>query len=216
MAKRDAIERRSGGTLMLDETEKRDDGTPVKRLFGYAAKFDNEAVIGGLFREKIKSTAFTRSLQDGDDVVAYFQHGAEPWPIGRRSSGTLRLDADDVGLKFDLDLPDTQAGRDLEVLIRRGDISEMSFAFQPRERGVVWARDNGELPLRELTDVQLFDVSPVVRAAYSGTSVSVRSAETVLSDELEPEDRQEPASTEQDGEQALTVLAGHLVLEAEE
>lgn len=205
-----AVERRAGGGIDIDQDS--------RTLQGHAAVYDTEATIAGLFREIVRPGAFDRAVE-GDDVIAYFQHGAEPWPVARTKSGTLRLRTDDKGLAYEMDLPDTQAGRDLEVLVRRGDIREMSFAFRPRgDGGSKWTKDSrNALPLRELVDVELYDVSPVVRAAYPGTSVSVRGAEDVLREELGPGDEQEPvAEAPKESGQVLGLLAEHLRLEGGE
>ncbi len=61
--------------------------------------------------------------------------------------------------------------------IERGDISQCSIGFYVR--GYEVERD-GDNWTRTLTDVQLFDVSPVTFPAYVGTDVSVRSLADVL------------------------------------
>jgi uncharacterized protein len=72
-------------------------------------------------------------------------------------------------LRFACDLPDSRAAHDIHESIKRGDISEYSFAF--RAVADRWT-DAGKK--RELRDVDLFDVSPVTYPAYSATSVSAR------------------------------------------
>jgi HK97 family phage prohead protease len=51
--------------------------------------------------------------------------------LGRNKSGTLRLSVDGIGLRYEIDPPDTQAARDLIESLRRGDVSGSSFAFLP-------------------------------------------------------------------------------------
>jgi len=143
-----------------------------RRLTGYAALYDTETVIGGLFREVIAPGAFRSALQRGDDVRALFNHDPNVL-LGRASNGTLRLAEDGVGLRYEVDLPDTQAGRDLWTLVERGDITQSSFAFAVDDE--VWERGDA-LGLRVVKDVRLFDVSPVTYPAYSETSVLARSA----------------------------------------
>lgn len=152
--------------------EARTEAEGPRRLAGYAALYNRETVIGNLFREVIAPGAFRSALQRGDDVRALFNHDPNVI-LGRSSSGTLRLFEDESGLRYEVDLPDTQAGRDLWTLVERGDITQSSFAFSVPEGGQDW-RDGGDL--RVITDVRLFDVSPVTYPAYNETSVSVRSA----------------------------------------
>ena len=98
----------------------------VTTLRGYAAKFDtlSEPLFG--FREKIAPDAFADVLEN--DVRALFNHDPNH-VLGRSAAGTLRVQQDEVGLLYEVDLPDTQAARDLVTSIKRGDVSQSSFAF---------------------------------------------------------------------------------------
>jgi len=138
-------------------------------LTGYAAVFDSPAMIGGAWEEVIAPTAFDKALEAGVDVPLVVDH--EPTALlARTRSGTLKLSKDAHGLRVEARLPDTQLGRDVAELVRRGDAYGMSFAFLPRKGGETWQGDR-----RTLTDVQLFDVSVVRTApAYPATSVAVR------------------------------------------
>src|SRR5690606_41104900 len=88
-----------------------DDGARL-RLSGYAAVFDQEIDIGGMFREVIRPGAFARAIAEGQDVVLLFNHDPST-VIARTSSGTLRLREDETGLWFEVDLDprDTDAQR---------------------------------------------------------------------------------------------------------
>ena len=91
--------------------------------------------------------------------------------LGRTSSRTLQLNEDDTGLAFTLELPDTQAGRDLATLAERGDLGGCSFAFTVPKGGDRWTGN-----ARELTNVALDEVSIVqARPAYPGTEAHLRS-----------------------------------------
>jgi hypothetical protein len=54
--------------------------------------------------------------------------------VGRTKSGTLKLKDTPSGLTTENILPDTTAGNDLKILIERGDIRGMSFAFTVKKR----------------------------------------------------------------------------------
>lgn len=138
-----------------------------RRLEGYAALFNTEARIGTMV-ETIRAGAFSGSLSR--DVLALADHDASR-VLGRTKSGTLRLSEDTRGLAFDLDLPDTQAARDVLALAERGDLGGMSFGFSVPDGGDHWDGDR-----RELRKVNLFEIS-VVSAwpAYDGTVVNARS-----------------------------------------
>jgi HK97 family phage prohead protease len=155
-----AIEARSAGDALT--------------ISGHASVFDQPYELWG-FREQVKRGAFKKSLKEGD-IAALWNH--DPSIIlGRKKSGTLRLEEDDVGLRYEVDMPDTQAARDLYTLIERGDVYQSSFAFEiQREEWVEPEEDSRELPLRIIKQVRLWDVSPVTYPASTGTDVDVQRA----------------------------------------
>ncbi len=140
------------------------------KMRGHAAIFDSLSEDLGGFREKIAPGAFAKSLQNAD-IRALFNHDSNI-VLGRNKSGTLRLEEDSAGLAIEIDPPDTQAARDLIVSMQRGDINQMSFGFRVITDKV--EKLDGEW-IRTLTEVDLFDVSPVTYPAYSLPSFSYRS-----------------------------------------
>lgn len=140
-------------------------------ISGYAAVFNSPTNIGSMFREVIKPGAFARAIKENQDVRALVDHIPDKI-LGRTKSGTLRLSEDEKGLRYEIDPPNTTVATDLLESIRRGDIDQSSFAFTPKSQ--TWRKD-GEQLVREINDVDLYDVSPVTYPAYESTSVSVRS-----------------------------------------
>lgn len=140
------------------------------RLVGYAAVFNEPTSRQRDYTgtETIARTAFDGLLTDTSDVVALVNHDASQM-LGRTASGTLRLHTDDHGLGFELDLPDTQLGRDVRVLVERGDLRGMSFSAAVGDV----ERTTGGVTHRSFK--QLVDVSIVGSPAYPQTSVAVRS-----------------------------------------
>lgn len=163
------LERRvlKGHKIELRQAE----GSPGK-LAGYAAVFDVLSYDMGGFQEIVKPGAFDATLAASDDVLFRDQHDEV---LGRTSAGTLRLSTDAKGLAFELDLPDTTSGRDLAEMVRRGDVSECSFAFRVNgPDGDYWSQ--GPLALiRELRSVKLVDVATTLYPAYPETEVALRS-----------------------------------------
>lgn len=144
---------------------------------GYAAMFNSLSEDLGGFRERIEPGAFTRTLKRDRNIRMFLNHNADNLLATTRAK-TLSLVEDDKGLRVEAALPDTTLGRDTAALLRRGDIDSMSFAFQAAEKGQRWSEDGTE---RTLTEVRLFEVSPVTGwPAYQSTSASVRH----LADEL--------------------------------
>lgn len=149
-------------------------------LIGYAAMFDKlSQPINNTFVEIIRRGAFAHTIAH-DDIRSLINHNHDLL-IGRNINGTLTLEEDAVGLKIAIHPPDTSVGRDITESIRRGDTTGMSFAFAVRPGGDRWLRaPKGSLfPIRELLDVQIFEVSPVTWPAYLSSSISVAPGSTV-------------------------------------
>ena len=141
-----------------------------RTLEGYASVFGVAADLGR-FSETIERGAFTRALDEQQDVRALVDPDSGR-VIGRTKNGTLELREDNRGLFTRIELPDTQDGRDISTLIARGDLDAMSFGFTvKRDR---WEQSDDK-QMRYIEDVDLFDVSVVAYPAYPDTSVALRS-----------------------------------------
>lgn len=138
---------------------------------GYAAKFNSRSENLGGFVETIMPGAFKRSLRSRNDVKLLVNHDAGRVLASTRA-GTLRLKEDSVGLRVEADLPNTTDGRDMAELLRRGDLSSMSFGFSVVKDS--WSSDGTE---RSLESVRLFETSIVAFPAYQATEASVRAYE---------------------------------------
>lgn len=146
-------------------------------ISGYAAVFNQVAQIGRWYRykEQIASGAFEGC--NYDKCVACFNHNTDNI-LARYSSGTLKLSVDEVGLRFEFEVPNTTVGNDMYELVKRGDISQCSFAFVVAEESWKYDEQNDENDLRTIEKIaELWDVSLVTYPAYEGTSVDARSAE---------------------------------------
>lgn len=170
--------------LPVEDVEIREADDGSMSLRGYAAVFNSlSEPIFGMFRERIAPGAFKRSIADGDhDVYALWQHDSS-FPLARKSKGTLRLAEDKRGLAVEIDLPATSYGRDAAEAVRSGLVDKMSFGFGVPEGGdrLTDERSEDGYPIRELTDVELYEVSPVTFPAYPDTQLSARSLEAVES-----------------------------------
>jgi HK97 family phage prohead protease len=139
------------------------------RLIGHASVFNEETRIGEFF-EVIDPAAFDDVL-DGDTVLQIDHAGL---PLAR-TPDTLKLATDSRGLAIDGDPADTTAGRDLRILVDRGDLRAMSFGFTVAADA--WEKRADGSHLRRVLKIgRLFDVSVVTFPAYPGTDVSLRSA----------------------------------------
>lgn len=146
----------------------------VGTLVGHASTFSQPYELWDGVREVVRPGAFRRSIEDGADVFALAHHDAAQ-VIGRRSAGTLRVSEDARGLAVEIDLPATTTGRDLAELVGRGDLSAMSFGFAVRSER--WTEDEDGAELREILDVELYEVSAVAWPANPNTDLALRSLE---------------------------------------
>jgi hypothetical protein len=140
------------------------------KVSGYAAVFNQETDIGGMFREVIAAGAFSEAI-GRDDVVFLINH--EGLPLARTRSKTLTLVQDDHGLRMETMLdPEDPDVCSIVGKMKRGDLDKMSFAFWPEKQE--WD-DTQEPPLRRITQARLYDVSIVTTPAYEGTEIGLRS-----------------------------------------
>lgn len=161
---------------MATVAEFRVDNSDEFPIVGYAATFNALSENLGGFKETIHPRAFDRALKEKQDVRALVDHDPSKI-VGRTKAGTLKLNTDDHGLRVAIKPPDTSIGRDLITSIRRGDVDQMSFAFRVIEDRWTYASRSAdqETDIRELLDLDLFDVSTVTYPAYEQTEVDVRS-----------------------------------------
>ncbi|MEN6336793.1 MAG: HK97 family phage prohead protease [Phycisphaerales bacterium] len=162
----------------------------AKKLVGYAAVFKSVTDIGW-FREQIEPGCFSDTIED-DDIRGLFNHDSN-LILGRNKAKTLRLKEDSKGLWFEIDVPDTQVGRDTLTSVERGDVSGCSFAFTTLADA--WDYSDEDSPLRTLKKARLYDVGPVTYPAYPDTSVAARSLEAAKKAQKPAEICEQPQQT---------------------
>ena len=145
---------------------------------GTAIVFDRPANLGGV-TERI-----ARSALDGvnlDDITLLVNHDGAGIPLAR-SPKTMTLTVTDSGLEMRAELPDTAQGRAVYEAVKRGDLSQMSFAFDiGRQTFDERARE------RTITQVaRVYEISIVNRAAYPQTHVTARNAQEGRNDMFNP------------------------------
>jgi len=137
-------------------------------LVGYAAIWDSPSEPLP-YTEFVRRGAFSKTINDGADVRLLIDHVGVP--LARTKSGTLHIEEDEKGLlvEADLDPMNPDAARVISAM-GRGDMSQMSFAFRALQDD--WSADR---KVRELREVQLYDVSVVTFPAYEETVAEIRS-----------------------------------------
>jgi HK97 family phage prohead protease len=169
------------------ELRAKDDAPPV--IAGYAAVYyvpgdptTEFELWEDLFERIMPGAAAGVIAAQNEEVHALFNHNPAHL-LGRRGAGTLRLFSDSKGFGYEIDPnPDTAVGRDVLAHLQRRDITGSSFAFVtagPRAtRGkVTWTqeqRDGRTVEIREVHEFTAFDVGPVTRPAYNGTTAGLR------------------------------------------
>jgi hypothetical protein len=151
-----------------------DDSSAGLRATGYAIVFDSETVIADEFRELVRPEAVTRHLATGPDIKVCWNHEPDN-VLGTTRSGTARLTVDARGVRFDAELdPDDPTAQAARQKLVRGKITGSSFTFRVRRE--LWhpPATRGGLPLREITDLDLFECGPVTWPAYPSTSAHAR------------------------------------------
>lgn len=149
---------------------------------GYALKFDKWSKRMGFFlpfQEIISRDALNGT--NVEDVVALFNHD-QSYPLARNTldsgAGSLKLERDNIGLRFSFVPTDTTYAQDLKENIRSGVINKCSFAFSINPDDM----DAEEIEYNEEADVfertikkidRLFDVSLVTTPAYDDTEAVV-------------------------------------------
>jgi uncharacterized protein len=147
------------------------------RFTGYAAVFNSDSEPLP-FTERIVPGAFKRSLKARNEIKMFVNHNMDMVLASTRAK-TLKLTEDSKGLLAEASLPDTSYGRDLSVLMQRGDVHSMSFGFSVPKKGDRWSNDGA---VRELLDIRLHEVSVVTGfPAYEATTAHVRSVEILAS-----------------------------------
>lgn len=144
---------------------------------GYAAVFNSDSQPLP-FIERIAPGAFKRTLQARNDVKLLWNHDSGEVLASTRS-GTMRLWEDTHGLRVEADLAPTTRGKDLSILMQRGDVNKMSFGFTVQKDS--WSADG---QTRTLESVRLAEVSIVTFPAYEASVAQVRSLDNVNVEKL--------------------------------
>lgn len=130
------------------------------------------------FREVIAPEAVNEALIASSDIKLVVDHSREKLLArSKYGKGSLNLSIREDGLYFDCDCPNTTLGHDMYELIRRGDYSQMSFAFiDGQERGDITWDFSTDIPTRTVHRIaEMLDISIVQSPAFDQTSVSARS-----------------------------------------
>ena len=158
----------------------------VGRALTYSQISSNELAPG--LRERIMPGCFREGIVSGRDVKALLNHDAASLPLGRTANGTLTLTDSESGLDMRVQLDrNNSLHRDVYASVKRGDISEMSFAFVCEDEDISSEAYQGRAcQVRNVRKAQLHDVSVVTSPFYGNdaTAVAARSSAASTADLL--------------------------------
>ena len=167
--------------------------------------------------EVLEPGCISRELLQKSDVVLNLNHNSDVVNVlGRYRNNpdkdTLKLEMRGDGIDCECDLPETTAANDTLTLIKRGDITGMSFAFdddyEDSENGVSYEKTNdiedGKVVwLRHVKRiVNLYDVSIVTHPAYEQTSVATRESSDRIDAAIEAQLKREKHQETEEEKQA--------------
>jgi HK97 family phage prohead protease/HK97 family phage major capsid protein len=124
------------------------------------------------FVERIEPGAFA-NIGNFDVRLLWGHDKNQVLARSNKGQGSLKLEADDHGLRFETELPDTQLGRDAYELVKRGDVSGASFGFVIGDKSVDKTSTPPSLTIRSFS--KILEVSLTAFPANPTTSVTVRS-----------------------------------------
>ena len=156
--------------------------------------------------EVLEPGCISRELLQNSDVVLNLNHNSDVVNVlGRYRNNperdTLKLEMRGDGIDCRCELPKTNNANDTLELIKRGDITGMSFAFsddyEDTENGVSYERTNDvedgkEVWIRHVKRINgLYDVSIVTHPAYEQTSVATREQSEAIDKAIEAQLKRE-------------------------
>ncbi|WP_370833666.1 HK97 family phage prohead protease [Acidaminococcus sp.] len=171
-------------------------GSEELHVEGYAAVFNQRTLLwespySGTKYYEIIDPGAVDARTDISDVILRYNHSDSALILARSSNGTLTVTPDATGLKISARIAPTTAGKDIYQLIKRGDITKMSFAFAVDKDS--WESDQeAKTETRTIQHIRTVrDVSPVDFPAYDGTSISARGGGNSVVEELKEREAQE-------------------------
>lgn len=178
---------------------------------GYAVRFDVESVNIG-FVEIIHRGAITNETIAESDVFALLNHN-EQTVLARSNHGTgsLSLKVDENGVFYEFESPQTIYGDELLEHIKRGEISQSSFAFtvSPEDGSEKWTKRSDGVIQRDIYKIgRLYDISPVYQPAYESTTCSKRALEKL--DEIQNMDKDELTQQLQNEQSEIEMLKARI------
>lgn len=147
-------------------------GDGNRKIAGYVTKFDALSQVIYDFRERFAVGCFDACLAENPDILGLYNHSMDN-VLARTSSGTMRVHVDETGLAYEMDPAPTTLGKDLLILLERGDVRGSSIGFYCLEDA--WDLGPDGMLIRTIVRAAVFDISVVTDPAYLTSDASLRS-----------------------------------------
>ncbi|KRM91490.1 phage major capsid protein [Liquorilactobacillus cacaonum] len=158
-------------TLNLSDLKIRDAENGLKKIEGYALKFNEPSEDLGGFVEYVTPEAL--SNVSFENLLLIYAHDYNNI-LARADSDTLTVQVDNVGLHFEATLANTTLANDVYNDILAGNLKGCSFGFVISPGGDDWSETSEGMPLHIITNIQSISeltITPI--PAYTETSVTV-------------------------------------------
>jgi HK97 family phage prohead protease len=146
-----------------------------RTIRGYGVVFNKPSVqlriAGKICREIIRPEAVTGV--DLSRCLSMHNHDANRL-LGNAEAGTMRTGIDEIGVWYEVDLPNSPTGEDVLESVKRGDTKGSSFQFDLAANGSTMQSRDGVL-IHEVTQFgNVYEMGPVTTPAYPDTTASKR------------------------------------------
>ena len=157
-----------------------------RKIEGKAIAFNSISCDLGGFREQIIPEAINEDVINSSDIFFLLNHSNNRGVLARQKNGfgSLKTDIRDDGVYFSFEAPQTSLGDELLEYLRRGDITQCSFAFTVKDDK--WERQADNSYVRTILRFdKIFDMSAVFNPAYDATEVKCARFAEIMAQEAE-------------------------------
>ncbi|MDM0720356.1 HK97 family phage prohead protease [Clostridium perfringens] len=160
--------------IATDLETRTEENSNERIISGYINKFNSRSQYMGFYEEVAKG-AFDKTLADGHNIYAMYNHNSD-MILGSTRSGSLRLNVDNIGLHFELRInPNISYASDIAELVKSGDLEGCSFGFWVTDDE--WTYTEDKIDLRIIKELELIEVTITPFPAYLDSEASCRSFE---------------------------------------
>lgn len=143
-----------------------------RKVEGKAIAFNSVSCDLGGFVERIVPEAINESIINASDIFFLLNHSNNRGILARKRNGfgSLATEIREDGVYFSFDAPKTGLGDELLEYLRRGDVTQCSFAFTVEDD--TWERQQDNSYIRTILQFhRIYDMSAVFTPAYNATEV---------------------------------------------